>query len=127
MSNKISLVGAIVAGAFVVHCCPVGLVADEAIDAGEKLYKRERCETCHGGNLQGSAAFPNLLTSPKTADKARSPRSFWKAKAQCLRSRPMRKSPKASIACSLTSAAKTEITTGFFTLPVPMAPGNFWV
>jgi len=39
------------------------------IEFGEKLYRRERCETCHGGNLQGSSAFPNLLTSAKTADK----------------------------------------------------------
>lgn len=69
MSNKISVVGAIVAGALL-STVVQSAFADEAIDAGEKLYKRERCETCHGGNLQGSAAFPNLLTSPKTADKA---------------------------------------------------------
>lgn len=67
MSKKISMVSAVVAGALL----STAAFADEAsIAAGEKLYKRERCETCHGGNLQGSAAFPNLLTSPKTADKA---------------------------------------------------------
>lgn len=45
--------------------------ADPAMIAeGEKLYKRERCETCHGGNLQGSAAFPSLVTSTAAADKA---------------------------------------------------------
>jgi mono/diheme cytochrome c family protein len=66
MSKKIS---AVVAGALL-STVAVSALADEAsIAAGEKLYKRERCETCHGGNLQGSAAFPNLLTSPKTADK----------------------------------------------------------
>lgn len=68
MSKKFSVVGAILAGAFLAGVAQSAL-ADEAIDAGEKLYKRERCETCHGGNLQGSAAFPNLLTSPKTANK----------------------------------------------------------
>ncbi len=69
MNKKISVVGAIVAGAMLSAAVP-SVFADEAsIAAGEKLYKRERCETCHGGNLQGSAAFPNLLTSPKTADK----------------------------------------------------------
>lgn len=69
MSKKISVVGALAASAFL-SIVAQSAFADEAVDAGEKLYKRERCETCHGGNLQGSAAFPNLLTSPKTADKA---------------------------------------------------------
>ena len=71
MNKKISLIGALVAGAFLA-CIAQSALAEEDpnIAAGEKLYKRERCETCHGGNLQGSAAFPNLLTSPKTADKA---------------------------------------------------------
>ena len=69
MNKKISAIGAVVAGALL-SSFAVSAFADEAsIAAGEKLYKRERCETCHGGNLQGSAAFPNLLTSPKTADK----------------------------------------------------------
>ncbi len=71
MNKKISLIGAIVAGAFLAGVVQSALAEeDPAVAAGEKLYKRERCETCHGGNLQGSAAFPNLLTSPKTADKA---------------------------------------------------------
>lgn len=70
MNKKISLVGAILAGTFMVGIAQSALAEEaDAIAAGEKLYKRERCETCHGGNLQGSAAFPNLLTSPKTADK----------------------------------------------------------
>ena len=70
MNKKISAVGAIVAGALL-STFAVSAFADEAsIAAGEKIYTRQRCETCHGGNLQGSAAFPNLLTSPKTADKA---------------------------------------------------------
>jgi len=70
MNKKISLIGAIVAGAFLAGVAQSALAEEDAVAAGEKLYKRERCETCHGGNLQGSAAFPNLLTSPKTADKA---------------------------------------------------------
>jgi mono/diheme cytochrome c family protein len=67
MSKKISVVGAIVAGTL------LSITAQSAfadVANGEKLYKRNRCETCHGGDLKGSAAFPNLLTSPKTADKA---------------------------------------------------------
>jgi len=70
MNKKISLVGAILAGAFLAGIAQSALAEeDPGIAAGEKLYKRERCETCHGGNLQGSAAFPNLLTSPKIASK----------------------------------------------------------
>ena len=70
MNKKFSVIGAIVAGAFLAGAAQSALADEASIAAGEKLYKRERCETCHGGNLQGSAAFPNLLTSPKTADKA---------------------------------------------------------
>ena len=70
MNKKISLIGAIVAGAFLAGIAQSALAEGEDVAAGEKLYKRERCETCHGGDLKGSAAFPNLLTSPKTADKA---------------------------------------------------------
>lgn len=68
MSKKFSLIGAIVAGAFFAGIAQSAL-ADEAVDAGEKLYKRERCETCHGPTAEGSAAFPNLLTSPKLQNK----------------------------------------------------------
>ena len=70
MKKKFSVVGAIVAGAFLAGIAQSALAEGEDVAAGEKLYKRERCETCHGGNLQGSAAFPNLLTSAKTSDKA---------------------------------------------------------
>ena len=90
MNKKISLIGAIVVGAFltgVAQSAPEGAAPPSGdkpaqaassstsapptpIEVGEKIYKRERCETCHGGDLKGSAAFPNLLTSPKTADKA---------------------------------------------------------
>ncbi|MEY2700752.1 MAG: hypothetical protein RIQ52_1507 [Pseudomonadota bacterium] len=42
---------------------------DEATYAGSKLYKRERCETCHGATGEGSAAFPNLLNSLKNLTK----------------------------------------------------------
>jgi mono/diheme cytochrome c family protein len=70
MIKNISLIGAIVAGAFLAGAAQSAFADEASIAAGEKLYKRERCETCHGGNLQGSAAFPNLLTSPKTGDKA---------------------------------------------------------
>ena len=71
MNKKISLIGALVAGAFLA-CIAQSALAEEApnIAAGEKIYKQNRCESCHGNNLQGSAAFPNLLISPKTADKA---------------------------------------------------------
>lgn len=44
--------------------------AEGNIENGEKIYKRNRCETCHGQNLEGNAAFPNLTTSPKAKDKA---------------------------------------------------------
>jgi len=70
MNKKISAVGAIVAGALLSAVAASAFADEASIAAGEKLYKRERCETCHGNNLQGFAAFPNLLTSPKTADKA---------------------------------------------------------
>ena len=70
MKKRFSVVGAIVASAFLAGIAQTAMADEASIADGEKLYKRERCETCHGGNLQGSAAFPNLLTSPKTADKA---------------------------------------------------------
>lgn len=67
--KKLSVVSALVAGSLLGGFAQMATADEASIAAGEKLYKRERCETCHGGNLQGSAAFPNLLTSPKTADK----------------------------------------------------------
>ena len=66
MKKNFSVVGTIIAGAFLAGFAQSAL-AEPDLAAGEKIYQRQRCETCHGGNLQGSAAFPNLLTSPKTA------------------------------------------------------------
>jgi mono/diheme cytochrome c family protein len=36
---------------------------------GWKLYKRERCETCHGATAEGGAAFPNLVTGLKNMNQ----------------------------------------------------------
>jgi mono/diheme cytochrome c family protein len=47
-----------------------GAQAEGNVENGEKIYKRQRCETCHGQNLEGSAAFPNLTTSTVVPDKA---------------------------------------------------------
>ena len=69
MKKKFSVVGAIVAGAFLA-CAAQSVLADEAVDAGQKLYQREGCQTCHGGKGEGSAAFPSLVTSAKAKDKA---------------------------------------------------------
>ncbi len=69
MSKKFTVVGAIVAGAMLIGAVPSASADEASIAAGEKLYKRERCETCHGPTAEGSAAFPNLLTSPKIHDK----------------------------------------------------------
>ncbi len=91
MNKKFSVIGAIVAGAFLAGAAQSALADETSIAAGELLYKREGCTTCHGSNLQGSAAFPNLLTSPKTADKAlfsaivlegKSPMPSYKANAK---------------------------------------------
>jgi mono/diheme cytochrome c family protein len=48
---------------------PVFAAVDQATADGAKLYKRERCETCHGQTGEGSAAFPNLLESMKKLSK----------------------------------------------------------
>lgn len=42
---------------------------DEATFKGYKIYKQQRCETCHGATGEGSAAFPNLLTGLKNLGK----------------------------------------------------------
>lgn len=42
-----------------------GNAVDKATFNGWKLYKRQRCETCHGPTAEGGAAFPNLLTGLK--------------------------------------------------------------
>jgi len=70
--NKI-LVGAMVSGALLFGAtAPVwaAKVDKETFD-GWKLYKRERCETCHGPTAEGAAAFPNLVNSLKTIDKGK--------------------------------------------------------
>jgi mono/diheme cytochrome c family protein len=46
-----------------------GTKVDKATFNGWKLYKRQRCETCHGPTAEGGAAFPNLLNSLKTMNK----------------------------------------------------------
>lgn len=43
---------------------------DEATWLGMKIYQRGRCETCHGPDAAGGAAFPNLLEAMKKTDKA---------------------------------------------------------
>ncbi len=47
-----------------------GNKVDKITFSGWKVYKRQRCETCHGPAGEGAAAFPNLLNSLKTLDKA---------------------------------------------------------
>ena len=42
---------------------------DEATWIGMKIYQRGRCETCHGPDAAGGAAFPNLLEAMKRTDK----------------------------------------------------------
>lgn len=42
---------------------------DQATYNGWKLYKRERCETCHGPTAEGAAAFPNLVEGLKKLSK----------------------------------------------------------
>lgn len=46
-----------------------GNKVDAATFEGFKVYKRQRCETCHGQTGEGSAAFPNLLTGLKNLTK----------------------------------------------------------
>jgi len=65
MNKKISLIGTIVVGAFL---CGMATSASADIADGEKLYQRN-CQGCHEATLEGSAAYPNLLTSAKTATK----------------------------------------------------------
>jgi mono/diheme cytochrome c family protein len=42
-----------------------GSSVDTSTFNGWKLYKRQRCETCHGATAEGGAAFPNLLVALK--------------------------------------------------------------
>ena len=72
-ARKKIVVCAIVSGAMLFGAtAPVwaAKVDKETFD-GWKLYKRERCETCHGPTAEGAAAFPNLVNSLKTIDKAK--------------------------------------------------------
>lgn len=66
MSKKTSVVGALVMGTLLVSVA-APTFADVA--NGEKLYKREGCQGCHGPTLTGAAGIPNLIASPKTATK----------------------------------------------------------
>ncbi|MEI7868907.1 MAG: c-type cytochrome [Candidatus Methylumidiphilus sp.] len=72
MKKKFSVVGTILAGAFLVGIAQSALAEGEPDAAkGEKLYQREGCQGCHGADLKGSApGAPNLLTSAKTANIA---------------------------------------------------------
>ncbi len=65
MKKNFSIIGAVVAGAFMAGIAQSAL-AEGDVAKGEKLYQREGCLGCHGASLEGSAAYPNLLTSPKT-------------------------------------------------------------
>lgn len=42
-----------------------GTSVDKATFNGWKLYKRQRCETCHGPTAEGGAAFPSLVAALK--------------------------------------------------------------
>lgn len=66
MSKKISAMGAVVAGAFMAVAAQ-SAAADVA--AGEKLYQREGCQTCHGANGVGQGSYPKLVGSAKVKDK----------------------------------------------------------
>ena len=70
-ASKKNVVMAAVAGALLLGAtAPVMAAAvDKEIFDGWKLYKRERCETCHGPTAEGAAAFPNLVNSLKTISK----------------------------------------------------------
>lgn len=46
-----------------------GNKVDSATYMGAKIYKRERCETCHGPTGEGGAAFPNLVEGLKKLTK----------------------------------------------------------
>lgn len=46
-----------------------GNKVDKITFSGWKIYKRQRCETCHGPAGEGAAAFPNLLNSLQKLDK----------------------------------------------------------
>jgi mono/diheme cytochrome c family protein len=69
--RRFSAVAAVVSGAMLFGSMATASAAavDEATFNGWKLYKRERCETCHGPTGEGGAAFPNLLNSLKTLTK----------------------------------------------------------
>ena len=69
--SKFSVIGAILSGAVLFGATAPAFAAAVDADtyAGWKIYKRQRCETCHGPNAEGAAAFPNLVNSLKTLDK----------------------------------------------------------
>lgn len=68
--KKISVVGAIVAGALLGGFAQLASADEAAVAAGEKLYQREGCQTCHGAGAKGQGSFPSLVTSAKIKNKA---------------------------------------------------------
>ncbi len=46
-----------------------GNSVDKSTFNGWKLYKRQRCETCHGPTAEGGAAFPNLVVALQNRTK----------------------------------------------------------
>lgn len=68
--KKIAVLGLVTAAvAFGSVAQAEGNSVDKSTFNGWKLYKRQRCETCHGATAEGGAAFPNLLTALKTRSK----------------------------------------------------------
>jgi mono/diheme cytochrome c family protein len=69
--RRFSAIAAVVSGTVLFGFMATASAAavDEATFNGWKLYKRERCETCHGPTGEGGAAFPNLLTGLKNITK----------------------------------------------------------
>ncbi len=66
MKKNFSIVGTIISGIFLIGIAQSAMAEGDAAK-GEKLYQREGCQGCHGATLEGSAAYPNLITSSKTA------------------------------------------------------------
>lgn len=68
--KKIAVLGLVTAAvAFGSVAQAEGNSVDKSTFNGWKLYKRQRCETCHGATAEGGAAFPNLLTALKNRTK----------------------------------------------------------
>ncbi|MFM8332663.1 MAG: c-type cytochrome [Candidatus Methylumidiphilus sp.] len=67
--KKFSMISAIVAGALLGGTAQLAFADEAAIAAGQKIYQREGCQTCHGPTAEGFAAFPSLVASAKLANK----------------------------------------------------------